>query len=139
MKKYVEDMRKYEENMKEYAENKKEYPSLYRLWNLEQFRALPLYVGFGTWKNSGPPLPVWALGLQNISTFLTVQALARYVNSETWKNRASIGSGIWKSETPSEVRSDSSYIAFSFYKGSATWKNSNPLFPLGLIKIPSPP
>ena len=32
----------------------KDYPLLYRLWDLERFRDLPLYIGFGTWKNSDP-------------------------------------------------------------------------------------
>ena len=41
-----------EENMKKYVENRKEYPLLYRLWDLEKFLRLPLYISFGTWKNS---------------------------------------------------------------------------------------
>ena len=49
-------------NMKEYEENIKEYdvkcgkyegiPLLCRPWDLEKFRDLPLYIGFGTWRNS---------------------------------------------------------------------------------------
>ena len=85
MKKYVDNMYKYEGNMKEYVENMKEYvknmkeyvkntkkhvenmkkyvdkdlalPYLYGPWDLEKFRFLSLYMGFGTWQNSTPELP----------------------------------------------------------------------------------
>ena len=38
MKKYVKNMKEYVGNMKKYVKNMKE--------------SLPLYIGFGTWKNS---------------------------------------------------------------------------------------
>ena len=67
-------MKEYVENMKEYAENMKKYPLLYRLWNLEKFRDLPLYIGFGTWKyselspyvGSGPLHILWGLEKSNL-------------------------------------------------------------------------
>ena len=43
---------KYEEVCGKYEENMKEYLLLYRLWDLEKFQDLLLYIGFGTWKNS---------------------------------------------------------------------------------------
>ena len=36
-------MKKYVENMRKYVEYMKEYPLLYRLWDLEKFRASVLY------------------------------------------------------------------------------------------------
>ena len=45
-------------NMKKYAENMEEYPFFYILWDLDKFHGLPLYIGFGTSKDSEPCLPV---------------------------------------------------------------------------------
>jgi len=33
-------------------------PGLYRLWDLEKFQDLPFYIGFETWKNFEPFLPL---------------------------------------------------------------------------------
>ena len=73
MKEYKENMKKYEKyegicgnmeeyvgNMKEYEEMK-EYPLLYKLWDLEKFRDLPLCIVFGTWKNAELSLPPFPL------------------------------------------------------------------------------
>ena len=49
--------------MKEYEKNISRYIgfgtpiSMYKPWDLEKFRFLPLYMGLGTWKNSTPELP----------------------------------------------------------------------------------
>ena len=49
-------MKKSVGNMKEDEEIRGKYEGilsiLYRLWDLETFRDLPLYISFGTWKNS---------------------------------------------------------------------------------------
>ena len=45
------NMKKYVKNMTEYLENMRENPLLCSLWDLKNSRDLPLYVGFGTWRN----------------------------------------------------------------------------------------
>ena len=60
------------ENMKEYEEICGKYEGiflLFRLWDLDKFRDLPLYIGFGTYTNSELFLPVQAVGLGNIPSF----------------------------------------------------------------------
>ena len=39
-------------------------PPSYRLWDLEKFRILFLYMGLGTWENSTPELPPGLLDLE---------------------------------------------------------------------------
>ena len=119
----------------------KKSPLLYRLWDLEKFRDLPFFIGFGTWRNSEPSLPISALGLRNIPTSPPIQALARDIASGTSKNRVSIqarGSGRAKHRAKRDVSRRIQLSPCIKALGLGKIPSFPPLYRL-LGEIPSPP
>ena len=63
-------------------------------------------------------------GTKNILSYPPIQALARFIPSGTYKNRAYIGLGTRRAK-----------IAFSLCKGPGTWKDSGPSPPIYVLVL----
>ena len=123
---------KYEGICEKHEEICKKYegisPFIYSPWDFDKFRFHPLYIGFGTWKNSELRLHVVS-GTWKISyLFLSMQAprlgkiprLSLFLDYRTWKNP--------EPYLIQAVRLVKIPISSLLYIGSGTWKNSE-LFP----------